>query len=148
MELFSEWIHSRFNEARKSSRKPSVAKTDIDQWLRSVELLAKDIEEFKKQRKIAAEKLAKIVKKKKEEKIKKQQEPIKIGQDDKVKKEEDKVEKQPKVKKEEEKVENQPKVKKEEENDKVVSKEIEKKPVVAKKPKRKQRNKNKLFKKS
>ena len=139
MELFLEWMHSRFNEARKSSRKPSVAKIDIDQWLRSVELLAKDIEEFKKQRKIAAQKLAQIVKKKKQEKIKKQEEPMKIGQDDKIKK----------VKKEEEKVEKQPKVKKEEENDKIVQKEIEKKPVAKKpKPKRKLRNKNKLFKKS
>ena len=75
MILFMEWM-DELNEARKKGkpRHAPIPHHDIERWLKSVELLAKDLEDLKKSRKQAAERFAKLAKKKKEDEEKKKKE--------------------------------------------------------------------------
>lgn len=77
MILFMEWM-DELNEARKKGkpRHAPIPHHDIERWLKSVELLAKDLEDLKKSRKQAAERFAKLAKKKKEDEEKKKKEKI------------------------------------------------------------------------
>ena len=60
---FYEWAICKFDEAARKGgkRQVPVAHHDIDKWLQSIELLKKDLEELKKAKKIAAQRLARTV---------------------------------------------------------------------------------------
>jgi len=79
MLLFSEWIINRLNESKRKlgkSRSTPSARTDIDRWIKSVEDLAKDLEELKKikkkvsERKRSQELVKRVMKEPKKEKDK------------------------------------------------------------------------------
>ena len=59
---FNEWIVERFDEAarrKKSSRlkkRPPVANVSMDAWIKAVQSLAKDLEEYKRVKKISDQK--------------------------------------------------------------------------------------------
>ena len=69
---FISWMGMRTDEAK---RQVPVAHHDIEKWLSSLQLLKKDLEELKKQKVVAAGRLAKIaaIDKKKDEKPKKEE---------------------------------------------------------------------------
>lgn len=59
---FNEWMNNRLDEAAKKGkpRKSPVAKHDIETWLKEIESLKKDLEELKKAKKIAAQRLVRL----------------------------------------------------------------------------------------
>lgn len=59
---FHEWRAKRLDEAAKKGKpkKAPVARHDIETWLKEIESLKKDLEELKKAKKIAAQKLARL----------------------------------------------------------------------------------------
>jgi len=59
---FNEWMYERMDEAKKKPRPVPTAHKDIDRWLRSIELLKRDLEDLQSAKKIAAQRLARIVK--------------------------------------------------------------------------------------
>ena len=80
MRNFAEWIYFRIDEAK---RKTPVAHADIEKWLRSIELLKRDLDELEKARKVAAEKFSKFVKgktKKEDDKKKEVKEEEKVSE--------------------------------------------------------------------
>lgn len=84
MKLFSEWMVDKFDEAvRRKKRigfKKRVPTADfsMDSWIKAVESLAKDLEEFKKAKKVADQKA-------KEQKQKDLQKAKELAKKDKVK---------------------------------------------------------------
>ena len=66
---FNEWMTNRLDEAAKKGkpRKSSIAKHDIEAWLKEIESLKKDLEELKKAKKIAAQRLVRLASIKKPE---------------------------------------------------------------------------------
>ena len=73
MGLFSEWMAEKLEEAArtKKSRRPKkrvpVANVSMDSWIKAVQALAKDLEEYRKVKKISDQKAKDSAKKAKEQ---------------------------------------------------------------------------------